>query len=60
MEQKKKPNNKYITTEKDLKGLTRQVESKHMTDTHFNKAYEWFKRPAYHQTVEESNGTEKM
>lgn len=50
-----KHKNEYITTEKDLKDMTMQVESKHITDEHFSKAYEWFKRPAYGQR-EESNG----
>lgn len=57
MDQKKKetPNNKVITTEGDLKRFARQLENKNMTDSHFKKAYEWFKRPAYGQK-EESNG----
>ena len=54
MEQKQKkiPNNQMITTNEDLKRFSRQLENKNMTDEQFRKAYERFKRPAYHMKGE--------
>ena len=36
-----------ITSHADLKNFTKQVESKHIPDEHFKKAYDTFKRPPY-------------
>ena len=62
MEQKQKkiPNNKLITTDGDLKRFSHQLETRNMTDEQFRKAYWWFKRPAYYQNTEESDGIEEM
>ena len=37
--------NKYVTTSKELKGFTKQVESENFGDKHFEKAYSKFKAP---------------
>lgn len=46
---------KYITTHDELKNFTSQVNSQTFPDQKFQKAYEKFKRPAYHQLVEQNN-----
>ena len=43
-------NNKYITTSKDLKNFTAQIDSNVFPDPKFRSAYEKFKRPSYYQT----------
>lgn len=45
-------NGEYITSHADLKNFTKQVESKHIPDEHFAKAYDKFKTPAYHMKGE--------
>ena len=44
--------NVIITNSRDLKGFTKQVEEKHITDEHFKKAYDIFKKPPYGQKEE--------
>lgn len=50
--------NKFVTTNKELKGFTKQVEDQTFGDKHFEKAYESFKRPAY-GAKEERDGESK-
>lgn len=44
---KREGNGKYVTTTKDLKEFTKQVEGKHFGDKKFQNAYNKFKAPAY-------------
>ena len=40
-------NGKYITTTKELKDFTKQVQTNNFGDKHFEKAYNQFRTPAY-------------
>lgn len=43
----KKGNGQYITTSKDIKIFTKQVETEEFADKKFEKAYSKFKKSAY-------------
>lgn len=55
MEKKKKKksgNSQYITTTRELKNFTKQVEEDEFQDKKFKKAYDFFRTPAYGQQKE--------
>ena len=43
----KKGNGQYITTSKEIKDFTKQVETEEFADEKFEKAYSKFKKSAY-------------
>ena len=43
----KKGNGQYITTSKEIKDFTKQVETEEFADKKFEKAYSKFKKSAY-------------
>ena len=44
--------NRYMTTHKELKNFTEQVDREVFPDSKFQSAYEKFKRPSYYQLME--------
>ena len=44
--------NVIVTNSRELKDFTKQVENNNITDEHFKKAYDIFKKPPYGQKEE--------